>query len=87
MLNFVWDPRPAPPGVADAGGSRAVAILAASGFDTSGLRNHAVPLLEKDMDLLLQVAESRDAAAPVNLASLARRALTVLRENEDPFEA
>ncbi len=42
------------------GGSRAAAILAASGFNTAGLRQ-ALPLLRKDVGLLLDVVDTAEA--------------------------
>lgn len=62
------------------GGSRAAAILATSGFDTSGLRQHALPLLTKDTGIMLEVAEACGAVLPEHLAELAEHTLTVLAE-------
>jgi 3-hydroxyisobutyrate dehydrogenase-like beta-hydroxyacid dehydrogenase len=59
------------------GGSRAAAILAASGFDTTGLRG-AEPLLRKDVRITLEVAAARGAAAPTAVAALAADTLTTL---------
>jgi hypothetical protein len=53
------------------------AILAMTGFDTSGMRG-AAPLLRKDVDIVLDVARSRDAAQPDALVSLAERTLSTL---------
>lgn len=59
------------------GGSRAAAILAASGFNTNGLR-HALPLLRKDVGLLLDVADTARAPRPEILANLAEHTLSTL---------
>jgi 3-hydroxyisobutyrate dehydrogenase len=56
------------------GGSRVAAILAASGFDISGMRG-AAPLLRKDVDIVLDVARSAGAAEPAAIAELARATL------------
>ncbi|HXY90966.1 MAG TPA: NAD(P)-dependent oxidoreductase [Acidimicrobiia bacterium] len=63
------------------GGSRAAAILAASGFDTTGLRG-AARLLRKDVGIMLDVARAVDAAAPDVLVDLANGALTMLESGE-----
>lgn len=60
------------------GGSRAALIMAASGFDTSGLRNHALPLLTKDLGITIDVATSRNAAPPAHVVELARHTLATL---------
>lgn len=65
------------------GGSRAAAILAASGFDTTGLRS-AASLLDKDLGIMLDVARSREVAAPGTLVDLARRTLATLNEVAPP---
>lgn len=59
------------------GGSRAQAILAASGFDTSGVRG-ASALLKKDVDLVTDVFRSRNISEPSTVVDSARRALTTL---------
>jgi len=59
------------------GGSRVAEILAASGFDTSGIRG-AAPLLRKDIGIMLDVADSRGAAQPDAIVGLAHRTLTTL---------
>jgi 3-hydroxyisobutyrate dehydrogenase len=59
------------------GGSRVAAILAASGFDTSGIRG-AAPLLRKDVDIVLDVARARGAAEPDAIVGLAERTLSTL---------
>jgi len=61
------------------GGSRAAAILAASGFNLTGLRG-AVVLLSKDVGIVLDVARARGAAEPEPVVALAHRALSALRE-------
>lgn len=65
------------------GGSRAAAILAASGFDTTGLRS-AASLLDKDLGIMLDVTRSRDVIAPGTLVDLARRTLATLNEPAPP---
>lgn len=62
------------------GGSRAAAILAASGFDTTGIRG-AAELLRKDVDLVLDVAQNRHATPPDTIVALARTTLTTLTES------
>jgi 3-hydroxyisobutyrate dehydrogenase-like beta-hydroxyacid dehydrogenase len=52
------------------GGSRAAATLAATDFDTSGL-GRALPLLRKDVALMLDVARSAGASEPAALVELA----------------
>jgi 3-hydroxyisobutyrate dehydrogenase len=64
------------------GGSRAAAILNASGFDTTGVRQ-AVPLLRKDVDIVLDVARARGASEPDAVADLARHALAALGDTAD----
>jgi len=59
------------------GGSRVVAILANSGFDLTGIAQ-AAPLLRKDIDIVLQVAETEGAAGTDTLANLANAALEIL---------
>ena len=59
------------------GGSRVAEILAASGFDTSGIRG-AAPLLRKDIGIMLDVADSRGAAQPDAIVGLAQGTLTTL---------
>ena len=59
------------------GGSRVAEILAASGFDTSGIRG-AAPLLRKDIGIMLDVADSKGAAQPDAIVGLAQRTLTTL---------
>jgi 3-hydroxyisobutyrate dehydrogenase-like beta-hydroxyacid dehydrogenase len=62
------------------GGSRVAGILAASGFDTTGLRTHALPLLDKDTRLILDVARSKTAPPPEHVAALARHTLKMLAD-------
>jgi 3-hydroxyisobutyrate dehydrogenase len=61
------------------GGSRASAIMAASGFDLSGLRG-AAGLLRKDIDIMLDIANSRGAAEPGPVVALAQQTLATLDE-------
>jgi 3-hydroxyisobutyrate dehydrogenase-like beta-hydroxyacid dehydrogenase len=65
------------------GGSRAAAILAASGFDTTGLRS-AASLLDKDLGIMLDVAQFRGVAAPGTLVGLARQTLATLHDVAPP---
>jgi 3-hydroxyisobutyrate dehydrogenase len=60
------------------GGSRAAAILAASGFDTSGLRNAGLSLLRKDTELIADVARSKGTPPPESLVNLAQHTLETL---------
>ncbi|MEU3781961.1 NAD(P)-dependent oxidoreductase [Streptomyces sp900129855] len=59
------------------GGSRAAAVLAASGFNTDGLRQ-ALPLLSKDVGLLLDVADTARAPRPEHLEGLTKHTLSTL---------
>jgi 3-hydroxyisobutyrate dehydrogenase-like beta-hydroxyacid dehydrogenase len=59
------------------GGSRAVAIMTASGFDLTGLSS-AAGLLRKDVGLMLDVAGNRGARTPEQLKLLAEHALSTL---------
>jgi 3-hydroxyisobutyrate dehydrogenase len=59
------------------GGSRAAAIVASSGFDTTGISG-AAPLLRKDVDIALDVAKAAGAPSPAMLAELADAALGML---------
>ncbi|MFF0013424.1 NAD(P)-dependent oxidoreductase [Streptomyces sp. NPDC005374] len=65
------------------GGSRAAAILAASGFNTDGLRQ-ALPLLHKDVGLLLDVADTARATRPQTLADLTTHTLATLGRRPAP---
>lgn len=51
------------------GASRAGVILAAGHFDTTGLK-HAVPLLQKDAEILADVARDAGATKPDSVAAL-----------------
>jgi len=53
------------------GGSRAAALMAQMGFDTSGMAQ-AVPLLRKDVDIVLELAAAAGVPAPALLDDLAR---------------
>ncbi|WP_245685381.1 NAD(P)-dependent oxidoreductase [Streptomyces yerevanensis] len=59
------------------GGSRAAAILSASGFDTAGLRQ-ARSLLLKDVDIMRDVARTAEVTEPARLAQLAAHTLSLL---------
>jgi 3-hydroxyisobutyrate dehydrogenase len=66
------------------GGSRAAAILAGSGFDTSGLRGAAGNLL-KDVRIVLDVARDMQATEPESIMHLAQRTLATLGVGNDPM--
>jgi 3-hydroxyisobutyrate dehydrogenase-like beta-hydroxyacid dehydrogenase len=67
------------------GGSRAAAILAATGFNLSGLRQ-AAGLLEKDIGIMLDVTRRRGAGQPDEVVALARRTLATLTSPATPAE-
>ena len=58
----------------------AAAILAASGFDTSGMRQ-SVGTLQKDVRIVLDVARGRHASEPASIVELAQRTLRTLAPN------
>jgi 3-hydroxyisobutyrate dehydrogenase-like beta-hydroxyacid dehydrogenase len=64
------------------GGSRAADIIAATSFDTSGLSQVALPLLRKDVGIMLDVARALGVDGPASLVGLADRALALLDERE-----
>ena len=59
------------------GGSRAAAILAAADFDTEGIAS-AAPLLRKDIDIALDLAEVAGAPPSAAVVDLAERALQMV---------
>jgi 3-hydroxyisobutyrate dehydrogenase len=59
------------------GGSRVAAIIAATGFDLTGLRG-AAPLLRKDVGIMLDVAAAAGAIPPAAIVDLAHRTLATL---------
>jgi 3-hydroxyisobutyrate dehydrogenase-like beta-hydroxyacid dehydrogenase len=59
------------------GGSRVVGILAATGFNLTGLRD-AVSLLRKDLDITREVARARGVIEPPSIVRLAETALGAL---------
>ena len=61
------------------GGSRAAAIVAASGMDITGIRS-AAPLLRKDVDLVHDVAGQSGTAEPALLLEAAVRTLALLEQ-------
>lgn len=63
------------------GGSRAAAILAASGFDTSGIR-HAVPLLRKDLGIMAEIAQTKGVSVPKAAGTLAASVFATLTDPE-----
>jgi 3-hydroxyisobutyrate dehydrogenase len=62
------------------GGSRAQALMAATNFDLSGLRQ-ARTLLQKDVNLVVDVMQSRGVPEPSHLLQMAQHTLQTL---EDP---
>jgi 3-hydroxyisobutyrate dehydrogenase-like beta-hydroxyacid dehydrogenase len=60
------------------GGSRAAAVIAGSGFETSGLRRTAASLLKKDVGILTELSSSVGAAVPPHLSALAHSTLEAL---------
>jgi 3-hydroxyisobutyrate dehydrogenase-like beta-hydroxyacid dehydrogenase len=60
------------------GGTRVMSILAAGGFDLTGLRQVGASLLRKDVDLTLEVAREAGTPEPPVLTELAERALSEL---------
>jgi 3-hydroxyisobutyrate dehydrogenase len=59
------------------GGSRAVGILAASGFNFTGLRG-AAGLLRKDVGIVHDIARAKGASEPAGVFGLARKTLATL---------
>jgi 3-hydroxyisobutyrate dehydrogenase len=57
------------------GASRAASMVAAAGFDISGLGRVAGPLLRKDVNLLTDLAERRQVSAPASVVTLAELGL------------
>jgi hypothetical protein len=53
--------------------------MAASGFDLGGLRG-AAGLLQKDLDIMLDIARTRGAAEPEPVVALAQQTLAILEE-------
>ena len=66
--------------VAEEDAGKAAAILAASGFDTSGMRQ-SVGTLQKDVRIVLDVARGRHASEPASIVELAQRTLRTLAPN------
>jgi 3-hydroxyisobutyrate dehydrogenase len=64
------------------GGTRAAAILAGSGFDTTGVRQ-AIGLLRKDVGLMCDVAKAGGTVTPAALLQLAQNTLTTLGRPAD----
>lgn len=65
------------------GGTRAAAIVAGGGFDLAGLRG-AASLLEKDVGIIRDLADTRGASRPRRLDALAQDALDLLAERSEP---
>lgn len=65
------------------GSSRAAVILSGSGFDLGGLGQIAGPLLQKDVGLIVDVAQQLEAVPPPALLGLARAALALLTPDID----
>ena len=61
------------------GGSRAAALMAQMGFDTSGMAP-TVPLLRKDVDIVLELAAAGGVRAQALLDDLAEEALRRLAQ-------
>jgi 3-hydroxyisobutyrate dehydrogenase len=68
------------------GGSRAAAILAGSGFDLSGMRR-SVGNLQKDVRIVLDVAQGRHAPEPASIVELAQHTLITLAGGGDTPDA
>jgi 3-hydroxyisobutyrate dehydrogenase len=68
------------------GGSRASAILAGSGFDTSGMR-HAVANLQKDYRIVIDIARESQASEPAGIVGLAQRTLETLADEDATSDA
>ena len=68
------------------GGSRASAILAGSGFDTSGMR-HAVANLQKDFRIVIDIARESQASEPAGIVGLAQRTLETLTDKDATSDA
>jgi 3-phenylpropionate/cinnamic acid dioxygenase small subunit len=62
------------------------AILSASGFDTTGMRQHA-GVLRKDVGIMLDVARAAGAAEPASIVELAQNALATLESPPDAAAA
>jgi 3-hydroxyisobutyrate dehydrogenase-like beta-hydroxyacid dehydrogenase len=65
------------------GSSRAAVILSGSGFDLGRLGQTAGPLLQKDVGLIVDVAQQQQAVPPPALVGLARAALALLNRDID----
>jgi len=63
------------------GGSSAAAILARMGFDVAGVRQ-AAPLLQKDLEIALDLGVAAGALPPRVLAELAATALALLTDDD-----
>jgi 3-hydroxyisobutyrate dehydrogenase len=59
------------------GGTRAASILAASNFEMAGFRTHALPLLRKDVEIILDVARSNGTSTPEAVTRLAHQTLEI----------
>ena len=57
------------------GGSKAMEIVAAAGFDAEYLRNNSAKYFRKDLDIMADIAETRGVVRPDSLLEVARRAL------------
>jgi 3-hydroxyisobutyrate dehydrogenase-like beta-hydroxyacid dehydrogenase len=62
------------------GGSRAASVIAGSILDLSDLGQVAGPLLQKDFQLISDVARSRHVALPDSILLLAEQSLALLRQ-------
>jgi 3-hydroxyisobutyrate dehydrogenase len=61
------------------GGTRLMGMLAANGFNFSGM-GRSSPLLQKDVDIVFDLARAAGIPEPATLAPLARQALVALAE-------
>jgi 3-hydroxyisobutyrate dehydrogenase-like beta-hydroxyacid dehydrogenase len=68
------------------GGSRAAAILSATGFNTEGIKG-AAALLQKDVGIMLAVAAQLGAAQPEAVVAMARHTLRTLSDLPETGEA
>ena len=56
------------------GGSAAASIVAGAGFDTDYLRTNSAPYFRKDLEIMIDIADSRGIPTPEPLVELVRRA-------------
>jgi len=68
------------------GGSQVAAVLASAGFTAGAMRQHAAPILRKDIELALDLMRMRDTRVPHEVVSLAQHSLAILEHPEPPYE-